>query len=123
MPRVYTLRANKAYPEHGIAKGDTYYKWSFRYGGELDRIWQPLPGSVQLARLLACVVAGIFFVLFAAWNWGIAPDPSANHQPSPNQMSPTLQDLVASARAQAASAEAAHSEEPQSQPGALGDQP
>lgn len=32
MARVYTLKANKAYPDQGIAKGDTYYKWQLRYG-------------------------------------------------------------------------------------------
>lgn len=29
MPRVHTQRAAKDYPEHGIEKGDLYYKWSF----------------------------------------------------------------------------------------------
>lgn len=33
MPRVHTLKANKAYPDIGIEKGDTYYKWSTRPGG------------------------------------------------------------------------------------------
>lgn len=35
MPRVHTLKAAKDYPSHGIAKGDTYYKWSLKrqYGG------------------------------------------------------------------------------------------
>ena len=30
MPRVHTLTARKDYPEQGITKGDTYYKWSTR---------------------------------------------------------------------------------------------
>ena len=29
MARVYTKRAGKDYPQHGIAKGDTYYEWAF----------------------------------------------------------------------------------------------
>ena len=33
MPKVHTLTAAKDYPDHGIAKGDTYYKWSLRPGG------------------------------------------------------------------------------------------
>lgn len=33
MPRVHTLKANKAYPDIGVAKGDTYYKWTTRPGG------------------------------------------------------------------------------------------
>jgi len=32
MPRVNVQRANKDYPLEGIKKGDTYYKWKFRYG-------------------------------------------------------------------------------------------
>lgn len=35
MPRVHTIKsARKDYPSFGISKGDTYYKWKFRYGGE-----------------------------------------------------------------------------------------
>lgn len=30
MPKVHKLKARKAYPAHGIKKGDTYYKWSLR---------------------------------------------------------------------------------------------
>jgi len=33
MPRVETLKAAKDYPEQGILKGETYYKWAFRFGG------------------------------------------------------------------------------------------
>lgn len=33
MPRVSSQKAAKDYPEIGIKKGETYYKWSFRYGG------------------------------------------------------------------------------------------
>lgn len=33
MPKVHTLKANKDYPNEGIKKGQTYYKWSLRPGG------------------------------------------------------------------------------------------
>jgi len=32
MPRVNVQKANKNYPSEGIKKGETYYKWKFRYG-------------------------------------------------------------------------------------------
>jgi hypothetical protein len=31
MARVQTLKANKDYPNEGIKRGDTYYKWSLRF--------------------------------------------------------------------------------------------
>ncbi len=35
MPRVHRVeKARKAYPGTGIEKGDTYYYWTFRYGGK-----------------------------------------------------------------------------------------
>lgn len=33
MPRVHKLTAAKDYPDKGIKKGDTYYKWTTRPGG------------------------------------------------------------------------------------------
>ena len=33
MPRVYTVRANKDYPDQNIEKGQTYFKWKTRPGG------------------------------------------------------------------------------------------
>jgi len=35
MPRVHTQKAAKDYPNIGIKKGDTYYKWKFRYGPQI----------------------------------------------------------------------------------------
>jgi hypothetical protein len=32
MPRVYTTKAAKDYPNHGVKKGDLYYHWSFFRG-------------------------------------------------------------------------------------------
>ncbi len=32
MPRVYTQKARKDYPNEGIKKGDIYYKWSIKTG-------------------------------------------------------------------------------------------
>jgi hypothetical protein len=37
MPRVHTVKARKDYPNEGIKKGDTYYKWSKRVGGPYSR--------------------------------------------------------------------------------------
>lgn len=31
MPRIHTVKARKDYPAEGIAKGDTYFKWSTRF--------------------------------------------------------------------------------------------
>lgn len=33
MPRVYAVKARKDYPDQGIRRGDTYYKWRTRPGG------------------------------------------------------------------------------------------
>jgi len=48
MPRVHTQKAGKDYPEYGIAKGDTYYWWKFRYGGK--RKSKTYPRSSQLTQ-------------------------------------------------------------------------
>lgn len=49
MPRVHTVKkAAKDYPEHGIAKGDTYYWWEFRYGGK--RMSKTPPRASQLTQ-------------------------------------------------------------------------
>lgn len=48
MPKVHTQVAAKDYPESGIKKGDTYYSWSFRYGGKRKSKTYPTPA--QLAQ-------------------------------------------------------------------------
>jgi len=51
MPKVLTQRANKDYPEHGIKKGDTYYKWSIRSGkGGMTFISAKPPRPSQLTQ-------------------------------------------------------------------------
>lgn len=32
MPKIHQLTARKDYPDHGIKKGDTYFKWSLKTG-------------------------------------------------------------------------------------------
>lgn len=49
MPRVKTHRANKDYPSQGIAKGDTYFKWEFRYPSTIHRSLKR-PTRSQLTR-------------------------------------------------------------------------
>lgn len=46
MPKVYVQKARKDYPQHGIAKGDTYYWWKFRYSGK--RLSKTCPKASQL---------------------------------------------------------------------------
>lgn len=51
MPRVKSQRANKDYPEHGIKRGDTYYKWSIRTGmGGTTYISKTYPKPSQLTN-------------------------------------------------------------------------
>lgn len=51
MPRVKSQKANKDYPDQGIAKGDTYYKWSFRYGGTHKSLTYPRPSQLTQSKL------------------------------------------------------------------------
>lgn len=37
MARVSTQKARKDYPDQGIVKGDTYYKWTLRPGGRYSK--------------------------------------------------------------------------------------
>lgn len=51
MPRVHRQKAAKDYPEHGIAKGDTYYRWAFRYGGKRKSKTYPRPSQLTQSKL------------------------------------------------------------------------
>ncbi len=51
MPRVKSQKANKDYPDQGIAKGDTYYKWSFRFGGTHKSLTYPRPSQLTQSKL------------------------------------------------------------------------
>lgn len=57
MPRVHTQKAAKDYPEHGIKKGDTYYKWSFRYGGTYMSKEYPKPSQLTQSKLSGAYAA------------------------------------------------------------------
>lgn len=50
MPRVHCQRAAKDYPHAGIKKGDTYYKWSFRYGGTHMSKTYPRPSQLTQSK-------------------------------------------------------------------------
>ncbi len=57
MPKVFTAKAAKDYPEHDIKKGDTYYHWSFFRGPKIMSKTRPRPsqltGSSKLSTILA----------------------------------------------------------------------
>jgi hypothetical protein len=46
MPRVTAKKANKAYPQHGIKKGDTYYTWKFYRGRKHMSLTRPKPSQL-----------------------------------------------------------------------------
>ena len=50
MPKVtFVQKAQKDYPDHGIAKGESYYRWSLRMGrGSLLRMSKTRPRPSQL---------------------------------------------------------------------------
>jgi len=50
MPRVYTQKAGKDYPAQGIKKGDTYYRWEFRYGGLHRSLSYPRPSQLTQSK-------------------------------------------------------------------------
>lgn len=56
MPRVHTVeKARKAYPEYGIAVGDTYYHWKPRYGGVRKSKTYPRRSQLTGSDFLATV--------------------------------------------------------------------
>lgn len=57
MARVYTQKAGKDYPEAGIKKGDMYYSWSFRYGGEHKSLTPPRPSQLTQSKMSAALAA------------------------------------------------------------------
>jgi hypothetical protein len=50
MPRVHKQVAGKDYPSAGITKGETYYKWKFRYGGVRRSLTPPRPSQLTMSR-------------------------------------------------------------------------
>lgn len=57
MPRVHQQKAAKDYPDHGIKKGDVYYSWSFRYGGEHKSRTYPRPSQLTQSKLSTAYAA------------------------------------------------------------------
>ncbi|HUW14874.1 MAG TPA: hypothetical protein VM537_34460 [Anaerolineae bacterium] len=58
MPRVTRVeKARKDYPEAGISKGDTYYHWSFRYGGKHRSKDRPRPSQLTQSKLSGAYAA------------------------------------------------------------------
>jgi hypothetical protein len=53
MPRVRTQRANKDYKAEGIKKGQTYYKWQFRYGPVIRSATYPRPSQLTQSEYLS----------------------------------------------------------------------
>lgn len=58
MPRVHTKKARKDYPNAGIKKGDTYFSWSFRYGGKHKSLTPPRPSQLTQSKMSAALAAG-----------------------------------------------------------------
>jgi len=59
MARATQQRARKDYPAQGIKKGDSYWKWSFRFGGTFKSLTKPqpsqlTPGPLFVAGTLRC---------------------------------------------------------------------
>jgi len=50
MPRVSSQKAAKDYPEIGVKKGETYYKWKFRYGGARKSKTHPRPSQLTQSK-------------------------------------------------------------------------
>lgn len=57
MPRVHTKKARKDYPSEGIKKGDTYFSWSFRYGGKHKSLTPPRPSQLTQSKMSAALAA------------------------------------------------------------------
>lgn len=56
MPRVHKVKkARKAYPEDGIAKGDSYYWWKFRYGGKRRSKTYPRRSQLTQSAFLSAI--------------------------------------------------------------------
>lgn len=54
MPRVHRVeKARKPQPEHGIAKGDTYYWWKFRRGGKRVSKSPPRPSQLTQSEFMS----------------------------------------------------------------------
>jgi len=57
MPKVYSQKANKDYPSIGVKKGDIYYKWAFRFGGEHKSAKYPRPSQLTQSKMSGAYAA------------------------------------------------------------------
>lgn len=57
MPKVTSQVARKDYPDHGIKKGDTYYKWEFRFGGAHKSKTFPRPSQLTQSKMSGAYAA------------------------------------------------------------------
>lgn len=58
MARVHFVKcARKAVPENGIAKGDSYYWWKFRFGGKHVSKTQPKPSQLTQSEFTSTVLS------------------------------------------------------------------
>jgi hypothetical protein len=55
MPRVHTQKANKDYPSVGVVKGQTYYKWKFRFGPLVRSATYPKASQLTRSEFLGQV--------------------------------------------------------------------
>jgi len=54
MPKVYFVKkARKDYPNNGILKGDSYYHWTFRFGGTHRSKVRPKPSQLTQSEFLS----------------------------------------------------------------------
>lgn len=54
MPRVHFIKkARKNYPQFGIKKGDSYFSWKFRYGGERKSLTRPKQSQLTQSPFLS----------------------------------------------------------------------
>lgn len=80
MPRVHTQVAAKNYPQQGINKGDTYYKWEFRNGGPIRSATYPQPWQLTQSPYLQTL-----YQIEHSWD---------NDRPSDNIDETVLQEFV-----------------------------
>lgn len=58
MTTVTTQVARKDYPSEGIKKGDTYFKWEFRFGGTYRSKTYPKPSQLTQSKVSGALAAG-----------------------------------------------------------------
>lgn len=54
---TFVKKAAKDYPEHGIKKGESYWWWSFRFGGKFYSKKEPRPSQLTQSEFASTVLA------------------------------------------------------------------